>query len=186
MTVQNNDKNKQHLNWIYAISQGDRSAFEKLYTQCSGQMLAVAIQLLNRKDLAEEVLQETFVKVWYNANNYHAERGSVLTWLISIVRNRCIDEIRHKQVERKSENKVPIPSDINLNLENFTSISHNSQLTTCVEQLESSQRQTIQLAYFKGLTHREIMQHLEAPLGSIKSWIRRGLESLKRCLNHEL
>ncbi|MGX5174978.1 RNA polymerase sigma factor [Aliikangiella sp. IMCC44653] len=177
------EANQRQLQWLYAITQGNRSAFEQLYLNCGGQLLAVAINLLGRKDLAEEVIQETFVKIWHNADNYHANRGSVMTWLVSMVRNRCIDELRHNKVNQKHQARLPLPTDINPNMESQSTLSDNVKLKHCVEQLDSGQRQSIQLAYFYGLTQQEITKHIEAPLGTIKSWIKRGLQSLKSCLS---
>jgi len=178
----NNEKlNQQYLKWLYAIAQKDRQAFQNLYEASAGKLLAIACKLLNRQDLAEEIVQDTFIKVWHNAATYHTERGSVMTWLVSIVRNRCIDELRHQKVHHNHSNDLPLPADINPNVLE-TATDNDSKLYRCMDLLQGAQRQTIQLAYFYGLTHQEIMKHLEAPLGSIKSWIRRGLESLKRCV----
>ncbi len=168
-----------NLKWIQATALGDRSAFESLYQANAGKLLAIAYKLLGRKDMAEEVLQEAFVKVWHNADNYHSHKGSVLTWLISIVRHRCLDELRHQQVHRKHQSKLPLPTDIS---DNQQQKPDADKLYRCMALLQGSQRHSIQLAYFYGLTQQEIVSHLQAPLGSIKSWIKRGLESLKRCL----
>lgn len=169
------------LNWLNDISMGSRQAFQCLYENSSGKLLAIATKLLGRKDLAEEVLQEVYIKVWHNPEVYHSDRGSVMTWLISILRNQCIDQLRHSQVKRKHQHKMPEPTDINPQLDLDMNAS-NQKLDECMRLLQGEQRHTIQLAFLYGYTHQEITRHLSAPLGSIKSWIRRGLEALKRCL----
>lgn len=179
MTIQRAVSEIQHQKWVYATSQGDRKAFEKLYLATAGKLLAVAQKLLGRKDMAEEIIQDTYIKLWHNAASYHTDRGSVLTWLVSMVRNRCIDELRHQKVHRDNTEKIPLPTDISP--KNPKENDHN-KLNQCFDTLQNTQRQSIQLAYFYGLTHQEITRHLEAPLGSIKTWIRRGLEALKRCI----
>lgn len=180
MSEQHSDDQLQ-LAWLNDISMGSRQAFQSLYENSSGKLLAIATKLLGRKDLAEEVLQEVYIKVWHNPEVYHSERGSVMTWLISILRNQCIDQLRHNQVKRKHQHKVPEPADINPQIDLDMNAS-NQKLDECMRQLNGEQRNTIQLAFLYGYTHQEITRHLTAPLGSIKSWIRRGLEALKRCL----
>lgn len=172
---------QQHLAWLNDMSMGSRQAFQRLYENSSGKLLAIATKLLGRKDLAEEVLQEVYIKVWHNPEGYHSERGSVMTWLISILRNQCIDQLRHSQVKQKYQHKMPEPADISPQLDLDMSAS-NEKLDECMRMLKGEQRNTIQLAFLYGYTHHEITRYLSAPLGSIKSWIRRGLEALKRCL----
>lgn len=172
---------QQHLDWLNDMSMGNRQAFQRLYENSSGKLLAIATRLLGRKDLAEEVLQEVYIKVWHNPEVYHSERGSVMTWLISILRNQCIDQLRHSQVKQKHQHKMPEPADISPQLDLDMSAS-NEKLDQCMRELKGEQRNTIQLAFLYGYTHQEITHHLSAPLGSIKSWIRRGLEALERCL----
>ncbi len=179
MAIQPSVEETQYQKWVYATSQGDRKAFEQLYRTTAGKLLAVAQKLLGRKDMAEEIIQETYIKLWHNAASYHTERGSVLTWLVSMVRNRCIDELRHQKVHRDNSDKLPLPTDIS---PSNSQANGDNKLNQCFDTLQNTQRQSIQLAYFYGLTHQEITHHLEAPLGSIKTWIRRGLEALKRCI----
>jgi len=180
MSEQRNS-DQQHLDWLNDMSMGSRQAFQSLYENSSGKLLAIATKLLGRKDLAEEVLQEVYIKVWHNPEVYHSERGTVMTWLISILRNQCIDQLRHSKVKQKHQHKMPEPADISPKLDLDMSAS-NQKLDECMRQLNGEQRNTIQLAFLYGYTHQEITRHLTAPLGSIKSWIRRGLEALKRCL----
>ena len=173
-----------HLKLIASIAQGDRKAFEQLYLLTSSQLYAVSLQLLQRKDLAEEALQEAFVRIWHNASEYGSERGSVLTWMISIVRYRAIDMLRAAKVrddyavgENNSDEGESTPLDVNL-----MDIRYRVKIDECMDHLEKPQVNAINLAYFKGYTHHEVCHHMGSPLGSVKSWIRRGLQRLKRCL----
>lgn len=165
---------------LLKVANNDKSAFEKLYMATKNQMYAIALNILKRPELAEEACQEGYVKIWYNASSYQEGQGTVLTWMISIVRYRALDMLRYKNV-RKEE---PLEEDnvLTVDLDFVQSVSGNDKLKSCMSELELAQRQAIQLAFVQGLSHAEVVQSIDSPLGSVKSWIRRGLKSLKRCL----
>lgn len=176
-------EHEELLPLLHQVVKNDRQAFESLYKKTSGQMYAVALKMLRRKELAEEATQEAFVRIWYNANQYTQGKGTVLTWMISIVRYRALDMLRYQNV-RKEE-----PLFDEEFTQTNTQISEDAQgtlserkLDNCMNELELSQRQAIQLAFFNGYSHSEVVEHLDKPLGTIKSWIRRGLSALERCL----
>tara|TARA_B100002049_G_scaffold96042_1_gene71007 strand:+ start:58 stop:591 length:534 start_codon:yes stop_codon:yes gene_type:complete len=163
-------------------AEGERAAFAELYKITSPQLYAVALKMLKREDLAEEVMQEAFVKIWHNAGNYQRSKGTVLTWMVSIVRYRSLDLIRYHGIRHE----VPLSNEHGPPPEHESNPHFSSEiekLEKCMEELDVSQRQAIQLAYVNGLTHQEVVEHLHSPLGTIKSWIRRGLQSLQRCLS---
>lgn len=164
---------------------GNQTAFEALYAQTSGQLYAVALKMLKNKESAEEATQEAYINIWYKASYYKEGQGTVLTWLVSIVRYRALDMIRHKKVRKEDElNDSAIFSLPQMNVTKGGQFGDShSQLENCMEELDNQQRQAIHLAYFGGLSHAEVVKHLESPLGTIKSWIRRGLSSLQRCLS---
>ncbi|WP_395373318.1 sigma-70 family RNA polymerase sigma factor [Marinicella sp. W31] len=174
-----------HLKLLSATALGDRRAFEKQYRETSGQLLAVSLQLLKRKDLAEEALQEAFVSVWHNAAEYRQERGTVLTWMVSIVRYRALDILRGKKLGKESSDQsqpeVELEDPQNPESEWFKQ-RQRVKLDECMDHLDKPQANAISLAYFRGFSHTEVCQHMASPLGSVKSWIRRGLQLLKRCL----
>jgi RNA polymerase sigma-70 factor (ECF subfamily) len=172
--------NSENLLLLGKIAAGDRRAFEQLYTATSAQLYAVSIKILGRKDRAEDALQEAFIRIWHNAGEYTPGRGTVLTWMISIVRYRAFDLIRYHKVrgEEHIENNDFSSAD---ELQELTP-EQKSQLDFCLEELETQQQQAIHLAFFRGLTHQEVTNHIESPLGTTKSLIRRGMQSLKRCL----
>ncbi|OOV91717.1 sigma-70 family RNA polymerase sigma factor [Pseudomonas sp. MF4836] len=164
-------------------SLGDRHAFETLYRSVAPRLHGVALRFMGRRDLAEEVLQESFVRIWNNASRYQAHLSAPLTWMINITRNQAIDQLR-KHRER------PLGALEEQQLEDQSLSAHEqldrerdaSALNRCLATLESMQRQSISVAYFQGLSCSELAEHLAAPLGSVKSWIRRGMERLRRCL----
>jgi RNA polymerase sigma-70 factor (ECF subfamily) len=173
-------ENEQHLALLGAIAQGDKKAFSELYQSTSQQLYAVSLKMLTRKELAEEALQEAYVRIWHNASEYRQGKGSVLTWMISIVRYRALDVLRYNNVRKESE----FDESDNFDIETIEQVSDAEQLLLdkCLQQLETQQRQAIYLAYFNGCSHKEVVKHLNNPLGTIKSWIRRGLMSLQSCL----
>lgn len=172
--------NEQHLALLGAIAQGDRKAFSELYQSTSKQLFAVSLKMLTRKELAEEALQEAYVRIWHNASEYRVGKGNVLTWMISIVRYRALDILRYNKVRKESE----LDEHDSFDSETIEQVSDAEQLLLdkCLQQLDSQQRQAIYLAYFNGCSHKEVVKHLNNPLGTIKSWIRRGLMSLQSCL----
>lgn len=178
------DSHQHYMRLLSATAQGDRQAFSELYQDTAGKLYAISLQMLRRRDWAEDAVQEAFVRIWHNAGEYQQEKGTVLTWMISIVRYRALDMLRASKSRRENsadENQYE-PEDHHSPEIDFYEKRERVRIDNCMDHLEDQQRQAIHLAYFKGLTHMEVCDHLESPLGSVKSWIRRGLERLKRCL----
>ncbi|HEY2864051.1 MAG TPA: sigma-70 family RNA polymerase sigma factor [Casimicrobiaceae bacterium] len=165
----------------------DQSAFEQLYRATSSHLYGVALRILRESAAAEEVLQESFVNVWHHAGSYVAAKSQPLTWLTSIVRNRCLDRLRKRDVETVSiddeEHAMTIADRSPTPLELLLSGADASAVRQCVEALDAGQKQAIALAFYQGLSHSELARHLKQPLGTVKSWVRRGLERLKACLD---
>jgi RNA polymerase sigma-70 factor (ECF subfamily) len=164
-------------------SLGDRRAFETLYQRVGPRLHGVALRLMGRPDLAEEVLQESFVRIWNNASRYEPHLSAPLTWMINITRNQAIDQLRKHRDRPLSDLEEqalvdPTPSA----LEQLNSAREASALKRCLDRLDGMQRQSITIAYFQGMSGSELAEHLAVPLGSVKSWIRRGMERLRRCL----
>ena len=171
-------ENDNLLSLLYDTSQGDKHAFSTLYQQTSGKLFAISLNMLSNRAHAEEVLQDAFIKIWHNASEYNASKGTVISWMISIVRYRSLDALRYNKV-RKEQTMGDDDFDIQSVDVNY---DENTKLVNCIEQLEPQQKQAIHLAYYKGLRHSELVDHIESPLGTVKSWIRRGLTQLQRCL----
>ncbi|TNC93163.1 MAG: RNA polymerase subunit sigma-70 [Thalassolituus sp.] len=173
---------QDHQTLIRAVAMGEQDAFQQLYESTSSRLYAIAMQLLRSPERADEALQEAYVKIWHNAGEYHAGRGAVITWMGSIVRYRCIDMLR--SISRKEDRQDSL-DDMALELAEAPVTEESSDyqaMEHCLAQLESGERQLVHLAYYRGLTHSEIEHHTGTPLGTVKTWIRRGLQALKRCL----
>lgn len=138
---------------------------------------------MGRSDLAEEVLQESFVRIWNNASRYQAHLSAPMTWMINITRNQAIDQLRkHRDLRLSEREEQALVDEAPSAQELLSSDREASALKRCLETLEDMQRQSITVAYFQCLSCSELADHLAAPLGSVKSWIRRGMERLRRCL----
>jgi len=164
----------------------NQRAFAELYGLTSAKLFGVALRILRRRDWAEEVLQECYVSVWNHAGDYAVQRSAPLTWMTSIVRNRSLDWLRRPQHEATGEEydiAVEAWQDDSAGpLERLAASSEAAALERCLQQLDGKQRQSIMLAFFHGLSHSEVAGHMKQPLGTVKTWVRRGLERLKGCL----
>jgi RNA polymerase sigma-70 factor (ECF subfamily) len=165
----------------------DQSAFEHLYRLTSSHLYGVAMRILRESAAAEEVLQESFVNIWHHAGSYVAARSQPLTWLTSVVRNRCLDRLRKRDVDTVTiddeEHAMAIADQSPMPLELLLSGADANAVRRCVETLDAGPKQAIALAFYHGLSHSELARHLKEPLGTVKSWVRRGLERLKACLD---
>ncbi|MGH8750637.1 MAG: sigma-70 family RNA polymerase sigma factor [Burkholderiales bacterium] len=164
---------------------GSQSAFADLYRHTSAKLFGVALRILRREDWAEEVLQDSFVNIWKHAAEYTSSKSAPMTWMTSIVRNRALDLLRRPNPEIAQEDESLIEQfedDKPGPLQQLLQSKQAGALARCLQQLEARQRQSIMLAFYHGLTHAELAQHLREPLGTVKTWIRRGLERLKGCL----
>ncbi|MDP2229219.1 MAG: sigma-70 family RNA polymerase sigma factor [Moraxellaceae bacterium] len=170
---------------MYRTALGDRRAFEQLYRATSGRLLGVALLVMRRRDLAEDVLQEAFVKIWHSASSYQPERGAVSTWLGTIVRRTAIDRLRrdrHAAVALDDAEWEAMADDAPGPLDNTMAEAEARRLGLCMEQLDDRQRESVTLAFHHGLTHTELAARLGSPLGTVKAWVRRGLDRLRQCL----
>jgi len=168
----------------------DRAAFERLYRATCAHLLGVAFRILNNRDRAEEVLQEAFMNVWHGAGGYNAALATPMTWLINIVRNKAIDSLRAGKAERAStvalddeDGSHDVAADAALQPQQLLDDSLvKGRIADCMGTLHPSQRQALALAYYRGMVHTDIAEALNAPLGTAKAWVRRGLDKLKDCL----
>jgi RNA polymerase sigma-70 factor (ECF subfamily) len=163
----------------------DQAAFAELYRLASPRMLACLVAILRRRDLAEEALQETFVRVWRRAGQFDAYRGRAAAWLVSIARYHAIDVLRGNRstvaLGEATEATLDDPAAL-LQIEVVESSLTGSALQRCLAALSNEQRRCVVLAYSHCLSHEEIAKRLTSPLGTVKSWVRRGMQSLRRCM----
>lgn len=169
---------------LLACAQGDRAALHQIYAREASQLLGVALRIVRRRDLADEVLQDAFLQIWQKAALFDPRRGTARSWIFSIVRYRALDALRKASREVAVDetmlaNRSPATPDM---LDNLSRLAETKELQQCLEQLEQTKRQSILLAYVNGYTHIQIAAQLEVPLGTVKSWIRRGLLALRECL----
>lgn len=167
-----------HLDLIDRIKLGDHAAFKSFYEDTSPRIYALGLRMLGSRALADDLVQEVYLRVWYQAQSYHSGRGEPVAWLVTIARNRAIDMSR-RATRHKAQ---PLVEDVASAGQSQDSDAGGRKLDECVNALEPSQRQSVFSAFFEGLTHAEIAARFGEPIGTIKSRIRRGLAALRECL----
>ncbi|WP_427310885.1 sigma-70 family RNA polymerase sigma factor [Cupriavidus sp. H39] len=174
---------------LQAVAVGERQALRALYDLTATKLFGLALRITGRRDWAEDVVQESFVSIWHHAGDYRPQLAAPMTWMTAIVRNRALDCLR-----RASAARVPQTVELEDGLGEWLAddaagpaelVEASQQaraLNRCLQRLEQPQRQAIMLAYLQDLSHAELAARLRAPLGTVKSWIRRGLERLRHCM----
>lgn len=189
------EKSRELAQLLARSGLGDRAAFARLYERTSGHLLAVVLRIQRDRAQAEDLLQEVYVSVWKAAAGFDAARSQPLTWLTHIARNRAIDSLRRAQAQPRLESTTrdddddrpdtadTLADDAPGPLDLLGLASQKRQLSACMERLTPPQRQSVALAFFDGLSHAEVAAQLREPLGTVKSWVRRALNTLKGCLD---
>lgn len=181
---------------ISCAAQGDHACFARIYQRTHTHLFGVAVRILGQGQAAEDVLQEAYVSIWKSAGSYRSEVGGqniqAMTWLIAIVRNKALDAYRARA--RRRESALPESGEVEQDgiqvasglapsaMQLLEQASQALHIEGCMQTLDGSYRQSLALAYYQGLSHTEVATQMGAPLGSVKAWIRRGLEKLKGCL----
>ena len=155
-------------------------ALEQLYALVAPLLFGLLTRMLRRRALAEEALQDVFVSIWQRAGQYRSDRGGALPWLIGIARYRAIDLLRHERGAPVLMAEPPDPSPTGELAEEPP--APGDLIERCLDRLTGDQQQCLQFAYVNGRSHQEISQLTGNPLGTVKSWIRRALISLRECL----
>ena len=188
-------RSRELASLLARVGMGDRACFSALYDRTSGHLLAVVLRIQRNRALAEDLLQEVYVSVWKAAGSFDAARSQPLTWLTHIARNRAIDSLRRAQTQpqlesttRDNDDERPDAAESMADsgpgpLELLGLASQKRELSACMERLTPPQRQSVALAFFDGLSHAEVAAQLREPLGTVKSWVRRALATLKGCLD---
>jgi RNA polymerase sigma factor (sigma-70 family) len=173
---------------------GDKAAFATLYERTSAHLFGVVLRINRDRAQAEDVLQEVYINIWRAASGFDAAQSQPLTWLTSIARNRAIDSLRRQQAQPQLQSATAAGDDEDEDvyeqtsdeapgpLELLSRASEARALGACMESLGAQQRQSVALAFYDGLSHAEVAEQLRQPLGTVKSWVRRGLIALKACL----
>jgi RNA polymerase sigma-70 factor, ECF subfamily len=167
------------------VALGDRAAFEALYKETSSRLFGICLRVLNQRAEAEEVLQEVYTSVWRKAGQFDPTRASAMSWLSMMARNRSIDRLRATPA-RQSGTSLEMAQEIEdpgaSPAQQAEALTDRARLEHCLQQLEPRRHSLIRAAFFEGSTYEELAARIEAPLGSVKSWIRRGLLQLRTCL----
>lgn len=170
---------------LHAVARGDQIAFEGLYRATSAKLFGVCLRILPKRSDAEEVLQEAYTTIWRKAGSYDAAIASPITWLMMVARNKAIDRVRSGDSERLLE-PIDLAGDI---ADSGTPMAASVEadddrrrLGRCLEELDAARRRLVRTAFFDGATYEELAARCGAPLGTVKSWIRRSLLKLKACL----
>ncbi len=165
---------------------GDRDALRHIFDSESGRMLAVAMRILRRRELAEEAVQDAFVQIWAKAHQFAPERGSPQGWIMAIVRNRSLNMLRDASREELSDDdslsRMMDAASLDEAQAAYSALDASSRLRACLAALDEAKRKSILMAYVSGYTHGEVAGRLNVPLGTAKAWIRRGLASLRGCM----
>lgn len=166
------------------VAQKDRAAFASVYRATSAKLFGIILRILHRRDVADEVLQEVFVKIWDRAGDFDPKMGSPITWMATIARNRALDEIRKKRPESIEDHPElqDVASDAETALSAVMRGEDGKRLADCLTRLDESRRQMVILAYCEGLSRDELAEKYGQPVNTIKTWLRRSLAQLKGCL----
>jgi RNA polymerase sigma-70 factor, ECF subfamily len=167
---------------ISLVETADAEAFATLYDRHSRAAFSLAYRMMGERQASEDLAQDAFLKVWRSASSYRAERGSVRTWILSIVHNRGIDQIRSQASRRRTQERIEASAPRSQPSEAFTETWRNSQRDQVREALNTlppEQLKILELAYFSGYTHVEISDLLRLPLGTVKGRMRLGLKKIK-------
>ncbi|MEO5773854.1 MAG: sigma-70 family RNA polymerase sigma factor [Sphingomicrobium sp.] len=168
---------------LYRVTAGDRDGLKTLYRSTSAKLFGICLRLLGNENEAEDVLQEVYVTVWQKAGQFDRTKSSPITWLATIARNRSIDRLRLKRVRTESveaglhvADESPLPFDI------VELGQQQDRLSRCLDELDDRQSQVIRAAFLNGASYPELAAREAVPLGTLKSWVRRGLLHLRGCL----
>jgi RNA polymerase sigma factor (sigma-70 family) len=166
------------------IAQGDRAALRRLYAATSAKLFGVCLRILSDREEAQDVLQEVYVTIWRRADRYDPARAGVITWVSTIARNRAIDRLRARGPLAYADQVDDLQiADGAASAETLLAAAQDAgRLHGCLSELDDRTEAAIRTAFFEGVTYEALAQRMDAPLGTVKSWIRRGLARLKGCL----
>jgi RNA polymerase sigma-70 factor (ECF subfamily) len=166
------------------VARGDEAAFASLYQATSAKLYAVALRILRSKEAAEDVVQDSYCKVWERAGDFDGSIAAPVTWMAAIVRNRALDEVRKRSVRPQADVSEldTLESDDEHPLDALERDEDVARLQRCLEGLEPEKRQMVRLAYLDGMSREALATRFGRPEGTIKTWLHRSLAQLKGCL----
>lgn len=169
---------------LQRVGANDRAAFGELYSATSAKLYGIVLRILKRRDIADEILQDVYVRIWEHAADFQPGRASPITWMATIARNRALDQVRKAvpvSIEDMPEGFDPASNDP-LPLESLTASQDGQRLNRCLDGLEAEKREIVVLAYLDGLSREELSNRFGKPVATIKTWLHRSLAQLKDCL----
>lgn len=170
---------------LRAAADGDRGALRTIFDHTSAKLMGICLRILKDREEAEDALQDTFISVWQRAASFDPAKASPVTWLATIARNRAIDRLRTRRLPHAAafdEAALHVADDAPDPFAKAAAAQERGQLQGCLAQLESRTQRMIHAAFFDGLAYSQLAERAGVPLGTVKSWIRRGLQQLRRCL----
>ena len=164
----------------------DQRVFKKIYELSNVQLFGVIMRILKKRELSEDCLQEVYIKIWNKVETYEHGKASVMTWMSTIARNHALDYIRKRQLPIQEDFELSVISDEQLHfLETIEQQEIKQQLTDCLKQLKPEIMEILLMSYFKGLTYETIAKTIKVPINTVKTWVRRAMPTLKKCLNED-
>ncbi|KMO39855.1 sigma-70 family RNA polymerase sigma factor [Methylobacterium aquaticum] len=174
-----------HASALEGCARGDRASLRRLYEHEAGFLLAVALRIVRRRDVAADVLHDAFLDIWMRAETFDRRRGAGRAWITTIVRHRALKHVRAagRETDLDAALGAEIADDTPDPFAALATSQDGARLHGCLAQLDADRRQVILLAYVDGLSQSEIAERLGTPLGTVKAWVRRSLIALKDCLS---
>lgn len=168
---------------IAKVALGDQMAFSRLYDRTSGKLFAVCLRVLNERAVAEDAMQDAFIKVWNNAGRYQVTGHSPMTWLITIARNTSIDRLRARKVHRDiADYSERIAAPGVTPEQSAVMASESRRIIQCLDELDKDRRAAIAGAYLEGESYKDLSERFNVPLNTMRTWLRRGLAALRECI----
>lgn len=172
------------------IGRGENWALSQIYDRYARLVFSLAVKILNDRSSAEEIVQQVFTKVWRSAHDYRMERGKFSTWVLTITHHQCIDELRRRRARPVIDaGGEELLGKLTSDYDAVQAAQHNferDRVREALHQIPAEQRMVIELAFFGGLTHREIARHCHYPLGTVKTRVRLGMRKLKALLEESV
>ena len=185
MTPATPESRKRLKEAMLRLSKGDRDALEVVYRLTSVKLFGICLRILHDRKEAEDALQDVYITLWRNAARYDAKRASPIAWLATFARNRAVDRLRTGKVRRGAvpvEAANELPDDNPASDAMLIDAERSARVHTCLDHLDEPQRGAIRTAFLEGCTYAELAERSDVPLGTMKSWIRRGLARLRDCM----
>ena len=170
---------------LRAAADGDRDALRAIFDRTSAKLMGICLRILKDREEAEEALQDTFISVWQRSGSFDPAKASPVTWLATIARNRAIDRLRagHRRQDSALDGAaLDVADDASDPFGRAATAQESRQLQGCLAELESRSQSIIRAAFFDGFPYSQLAERAGVPLGTMKSWMRRGLQQLRRCL----